>query len=121
MNLFKKIFKKKYDGFHIQEIFELPSCLDPKTIYVIKEGAQKLHASMICPCGCLQVIHLNLLKDADPYWRIRKGKNGSVNLSPSIWRTSGCKSHFFIRSGKVVWAKSFTRNSKSDYLGYTNL
>ncbi|MFX8036043.1 DUF6527 family protein [Acinetobacter baumannii] len=24
-------------------------------------------------------------------------------LSPSIWRSKGCRSHFFVREGLIVW------------------
>jgi hypothetical protein len=57
-----------------------------------------------CPCGCHTDIFLNLLKDAKPIWRFHISKKNKITITPSIWRKVGCKSHFFIRKGKIEWA-----------------
>jgi hypothetical protein len=49
------------------------------------------------------VIQLNLLPDAEPLWSLTKHRDGTVTLSPSIWRQKGCRSHFFIRKGQIEW------------------
>ena len=51
---------------------------------------------MLCPCGCGEVLTINLDSRSDKAWLLYK-RNAGVSLYPSVWRTTGCKSHF------VVW------------------
>ncbi|MDO9185866.1 MAG: DUF6527 family protein [Bacteroidia bacterium] len=67
-------------------------------------------AYLRCPCGCNEIIMLSLIKGANPSWRIWIDKLGRPTISPSIWRTEGCRSHFIIKSGKLIWAKSTWEN-----------
>jgi len=60
-----------------------------------------------CPSGCGDVIVLPLVKSEESNWKLRVDKAGHPTLSPSVSKTDGCKSHFFIRKGKVIWAYSF--------------
>ncbi|WP_394350709.1 DUF6527 family protein [Chitinophaga tropicalis] len=57
---------------------------------------------MMCPCGCREQIHLNLVGKYRPCWSWSVDKK-RITLSPSIWRTAGCCSHFFLRRGQVQW------------------
>lgn len=91
--------------YKIKVVEKPPIVIASEIVYVIIDGKQKLHAALACPCGCNSVILLNLLKDSETHWKLRKSKTGLATLSPSIWRTSGCKSHFFIRKGNVVWVR----------------
>lgn len=79
--------------------------VDPRHVYLVGER-QPWCATFICPCGCKEVIALSLIKDDRPRWRAREHPNGTVSLSPSIWRMKGCRSHFFINHGRVIWALS---------------
>ena len=60
-----------------------------------------------CPSGCGDIIVLPLTKSKGPNWKLKVNKIGQPTLSPSVWKTDGCKSHFFVRKGKVIWAHSF--------------
>lgn len=51
---------------------------------------------MVCPCGCGDHLTINLDSRSGPAWRFIK-RRGKVTLYPSVWRESGCCSHF------VVW------------------
>jgi len=102
-SLFESIFKKsssKKMSFRFMK--DIPEHLEDNRIYII--GEKKYYWSIIfyCPCGCGEIISLNLLKEARPRWRfsIRWGK---ISLTPSIWRTVGCKSHFNVKWSKVKW------------------
>jgi hypothetical protein len=57
-----------------------------------------------CPCGCGEVISLPLQEPHKPRWSVYVDENGTPSLVPSIWRNTGCMSHFILRSGKIVWA-----------------
>ena len=42
-----------------------------------------------------------------PSWRLRKHKNGTVSLFPSLWVSDvGCGSHFWVIKNSVLWSKS---------------
>jgi len=82
-----------------------PQDVSDRVIYIVGERQHYWKLCFRCPCGCNEVISLNLLKQANPRWRfiIRWRR---ITIYPSIWRKIGCKSHFHIRKGKVDW--SFT-------------
>jgi hypothetical protein len=48
---------------------------------------------------------LNLLKQVRPRWNALEHPNGTVTLDPSVWRNSGCKSHFILNSGAIRWCE----------------
>ena len=45
---------------------EFPDHLEPGKVYLAGEGDNIWAAAMICPCGCGEVIELNLLKQTRP-------------------------------------------------------
>lgn len=63
-------------------------------------------ADLQCPCGCGAIISLNLIPNVRPCWKIRLN-----NITPSINRNIGCKSHFSIAGGKVEWHKQQTKKA----------
>ncbi|WP_238585809.1 DUF6527 family protein [Comamonas sp. E6] len=58
---------------------------------------------MRCPCGCGQPVELPLIREARPRWSLQVDKDGHPSLEPSVWRRGGCRAHYFVRRGKVVW------------------
>lgn len=60
---------------------------------------------MKCPCGCEDVLTLALNKKHHPNWILKIDRFNRPNIYPSIWKNDGCESHFWIRKGKLVWAK----------------
>lgn len=90
---------------------DLPENVKSKTIYIVGSNESPWLIAFNCPCGCQNLIQLNLLKDADPCWSYRISPKGKINISPSVWRTKGCKSHFFVHKGKIDWVRDYeTRN-----------
>jgi hypothetical protein len=61
---------------------------------------------MLCPCGCGETLHMSLLPDSHPKWKLLRHDDGTVSLHPSVWRTKGCRSHFFLRNGMIVWCET---------------
>jgi Family of unknown function (DUF6527) len=84
---------------------KLPSLFAPQTVYVLLEDNEPWQASMLCPCGCGAILDMNLLPDDRPVWSIDVDTNRVVSMVPSIWRQTGCHSHFFLRRGRIVWAR----------------
>ncbi len=102
---FKKFFglrtkSKLFKSIHVEDF---PDSLDRFTLYLENGGAAPCAAALICPCDCGEVIQLNLLVAARPCWKVREHLKGLVSITPSIQRTKGCKSHFWIREGEVYW------------------
>lgn len=102
---FWKRFWGREEVYHLidpQE--ELPPKLRPLSVYLIGEENDLWAVAFLCPCGCNDVIQLNLLKHGGrPCWTVNRGMDDRANLSPSVWRKVGCKSHFFLKEGIVKW------------------
>ena len=81
----------------------LPPTLAEETLYVVDDDGFLEQAAMLCPCGCQRVLHMNLLPDERPCWRLTQHADGSATLFPSIWRKKNCGSHFWFRRGQVFW------------------
>ncbi|XXF91136.1 DUF6527 family protein (plasmid) [Tabrizicola sp. M-4] len=81
----------------------LPSQLKKNTLYIVAEDGFQEQAAMLCPCGCAQILHLNLLPDERPVWRVLRNRDGTTSLRPSVWRKRGCHSHFWFRDSRVIW------------------
>lgn len=82
---------------------DLPNQLKSKTLYIVREDGFLWHASMLCPCNCGKTLHLNLIPDEFPCWRILENQDGIISLYPSILRKKGCKSHFWFRHNTIYW------------------
>ena len=61
---------------------------------------------MRCPDGCGETLVVNLDPRAGKAWWLDQRK-GRLTLYPSIWRDSGCKSHFIVWRDKIVWCDRF--------------
>jgi hypothetical protein len=85
---------------------ELPDVFEKKTIYIVGEDENYWCIAMLCPCGCNAIIQLNLLSQTHPKWSFFHTKDATITIMPSIWRNIGCRSHFYIRKGRLVWYKS---------------
>jgi hypothetical protein len=88
-----------------QHVADLPEVLDLATIYLIGDDTP-WSAAMVCPCGCGAVIQLSLISSDNPRWKLKDNRDGTISLHPSIWRTKGCVSHFWVKSGRVMWTRS---------------
>ena len=100
--LFKRSARVNYTVLHVESN---PKKIGKNVVYVIKDGFEPDSLLFKCPCGCEADIFLNLLTDMRPVWTFNVNSEGLITISPSIWRHVGCRSHFFIRDGVVVWAR----------------
>ena len=105
----KEIFRKLAEWFTSKYQYsfceDLPENVSDKTFYIVGEKRNPWVLVFKCPCGCNQTIQLNLLKEADPCWSFRITSKKEINIRPSIWRTTGCKSHFVVRNNKIDWVR----------------
>ena len=102
----QKLPRKKQKPYRCVRVEDMPENLKPLTVYLCGEGQYLWAAAMICPCGCKQVINLNLLQNVRPRWSVKEHKDGTVTLTPSVWRQNGCRSHFILRQGRIQWCKA---------------
>lgn len=61
---------------------------------------------MACPDGCGETLTVNLDPRAGKAWRFYTSPQG-VSLFPSVWLEGGCKSHFIIWRGHIIWCDRF--------------
>lgn len=105
--LFRKLFRWWKSPFaspyRTRYIEELPKEPDQKTIYIVRDEGFIEHATLLCPCGCGALLHMNLIPDDRPCWFVTEHGNETVSLKPSIWRKTGCRSHFIFERGHIRW------------------
>ena len=68
---------------------------------VEREGAPR-QIVVACPDGCGEKLSINLDPRSGPAWRLYK-RRGRWSLFPSIDKTAGCRSHFILWNGKILW------------------
>ena len=100
-------FRRKPERYQVVHCGDIPDDAAPGTIYLLGEGAYLWFAAFLCPCGCKELVQLSLLEDSRPRWRIEEHADGTASLHPSIWRQRGCRSHFFLKQGRIVWASEW--------------
>lgn len=80
-----------------------PRDLQPGVLYVSEKYQTALH---LCCCGCGERV-VTPLSSAE--WRVQV-RRGKVSLAPSIGNFGmACQSHYWIRSGQVVWSGAMSR------------
>ena len=57
---------------------------------------------MACPDGCGEILTINLDIRTAKAWQYYK-KHNQISLFPSVWRDTGCGSHFILWSHKILW------------------
>lgn len=80
-----------------------PDRLQNNIVYVVGERKYIKWAYLKCPCGCNETIMLSLNKKGHPSWSVDQDKFGRASIYPSINRLEGCKSHFYVKRGKLIW------------------
>lgn len=73
----------------------------PADLVMVERGVPR-SIVMLCPDGCGEMLTINLDRRAGKAWRFYESKRGP-SLYPSVWRTSGCRSHFIIWEGGIYW------------------
>ncbi len=64
-----------------------------------------------CPCGCGEHFPINLNSRTGPAWSLYDTPQGQLSVFPSVWRESGCQSHYIIWRGKIyLFGKSVDRD-----------
>ena len=80
-----------------------PEQIRSRYVYLIEENGAVWQTIMVCPCGCNATIQLCCLPDTRPRWEYEIHEDGTISLHPSVWRKTGCRSHYIVRRGNIVW------------------
>ncbi len=76
----------------------------PGTIVIVGRASPKW-CQFQCPCGCGDVVALNLRSEMGRHWRMEVGPTGAISLWPSVVRETGCRSHFVIHNGRFLFVR----------------
>lgn len=91
-----------------------PGIPAPGVMFVFYEPGKNMDGSekrtpqgvdFLCPCGCGYTMDIPVVtpelegRDNPHHWRYSSGPT----LTPSLRQRGGCKSHFNITDGKVIW------------------
>ncbi len=91
--------------FHILDVVErradaVPVLRKPGDAVVVSRGRDRLLV-MRCPCSCGEDVIVNLDPDAGPAWVLYRRRRGA-SVFPSVWRDTGCGSHFIIWDDRIL-------------------
>ena len=75
--------------------------LKPGVLVLVMPGKRPKSLKFLCPCGCGEVISVNLMPESGKAWRIGYEPNCGMSLWPSVWLDVGCCSHFILRRNKA--------------------
>lgn len=86
----------------LEHVHYMPKSLEDGVLYVSKEYKTAAH---LCACGCKTKVNTPLKATE---WSLKETVHGP-SLYPSIgnWQLP-CKSHYWIREGKVSWSNQWT-------------
>jgi hypothetical protein len=81
---------------------DVPALLKAPGDTVIIERGRPRWLMMRCPCGCGEDIPINLDPRSGPAWRLYRNAKTGLTLFPSVWRDTGCLSHFIIWRNNIL-------------------
>lgn len=73
----------------------------PGEVALVHRGVDR-SLVVACPDGCGELLTINLDRRSGPAWRFYQDA-AAISLYPSVWRTTGCKSHFIVWRSRVYW------------------
>ncbi|PRE47469.1 hypothetical protein C6P97_06860 [Burkholderia multivorans] len=93
-------------GWHLKTVQgdSLPPNIPWRTVILARDD-EDWCAGFLCPCHCGRKIEVLLIKEAKPRWDLTIDSHRRPTLHPSIHLNDGCRSHFWIRAGRIVWCK----------------
>ena len=102
LEILTSLVKMRSTRIRLERVCYMPKELEPGVLYVSEEFGAAAH---LCACGCGAKIRTPL---GPPAWSLEETDSGP-SLHPSVgnWQLP-CKSHYWIKRGKVVWAAEWT-------------
>ena len=95
-------------GGIVAEGDEVPDRLPVRRAFLVGTSPKWKWLVFDCPCRAGHRIILNLDRSRPPYWTLQLSRRRRITIYPSIdYRDRNRSCHYFIRNGRVVWARSF--------------
>ncbi len=82
----------------------LPARIQRQRLIHMMEAGESWSVGFHCPCGCGDVIELLLLSTVNPHWTLSVDRLDRPTLHPSVWKSTGCRSHFWVKNGQIIWS-----------------
>lgn len=79
-----------------------PALTEPGAVVLVLRGVARSLA-MACPDGCGEQLTINLDPRSGPAWRFYGDDEHGISVFPSVWRDTGCGSHFIVWRSKIFW------------------
>lgn len=98
-------FDGLFGRYTVVVVDDLPDSLQAHKLYAVGESGQYWLAALRCPCGCGDTIQLPMIAGQRPKWTMTQRGARRPSLSPSVDRTIGCRSHFWLKHGVIHWCK----------------
>ena len=76
--------------------------LAPSVVALVGTADNLKWARLRCPCGCGEILALNLMAGHSPRWTVTTLREGTISIHPSVDATK-CGAHFWIRDGRITW------------------
>lgn len=89
---------------HFAHVLDIPEDLDRHTLALAGPSDRPKWAALECPCGHRHRLLVSLQHGHRPHWRLVIGDQGP-GLYPSIDSIAERRCHFWLRDGRVDWAK----------------
>lgn len=83
----------------------LPTTLPSDAVVLARDDGEDWCVGLMCPCGCGDTLEMMVLPTINPRWDLRTDRRGRPTLDPSVWRNTACRSHFWVRGGKIIWCE----------------
>ena len=91
-----------------QDLDELPDDLPRRGAALVSAPGRLKWIVFDCPCGTGHRIMLNGDHSRRPFWRVVS--SSPLSIAPSVdFRGTERRCHYFIRSGRTMWAKDSDR------------
>ena len=91
--------------FNVVYVIDMPPVAEMNTGEIFISLKHRL-CNHLCPCGCSNEVSIPLAAPGETSpeeWAV-DGPYTSPTFSPSLLNRFDCKSHYFIKNGKVEWA-----------------
>lgn len=88
----------------------------PGDAVMVERGRPRL-LLLACPCGCGEEFPINLDSRSGPAWRLYQERRFGLTLYPSVWRESGCRSHYIVWRNKIYLFGLYENGMEADARG----
>ncbi len=113
VDVFCDVFDPPFRARYFEDDPE-PSQLSKKTFGIVGNPDHRKYAHFLCPCECGEIIVLISNSKVRPRWTFDVDWLLRPTVTPSVWRTRGCESHFILDHGHVHWVRP---EQKSNAIG----